>query len=31
MPSWNRTYRLFTARDNGWFNGNEKLKEVIAG
>lgn len=27
----NRTYHKLTARDNGWFNGNEKLKEVIAG
>ncbi|HRH68376.1 MAG TPA: tetratricopeptide repeat protein [Flavobacteriales bacterium] len=27
----NRTYHKLTARDNGWFNGNEKLKEIIAG
>jgi hypothetical protein len=27
----NRTFHRLTARDNGWFNANEKLKEVIAG
>ena len=27
----NRTYHRLTARDNGWFNANEKLKEVIMG
>lgn len=27
----NRTYHRLTARDNGWFNANEKLKEVVAG
>lgn len=27
----NRTYHKLTARDNGWFNANEKLKEVVAG
>ena len=26
----NRTYHRLTARDNGWFNANEKLKEVVA-
>ncbi|MFN3874405.1 MAG: tetratricopeptide repeat protein, partial [Flavobacteriales bacterium] len=25
----NRTYHRLTARDNGWFNANEKLKEVV--
>ena len=27
----NRTYHRLTARDNGWFNANEKLKETIDG
>ncbi len=27
----NRTYHRLTARDNGWFNANEKLKEIITG
>ncbi len=27
----NRTYHRLTTRDNGWFNANEKLKEVIRG
>ncbi|MEZ4738243.1 MAG: hypothetical protein R2818_02545 [Flavobacteriales bacterium] len=27
----NRTFHKLTARDNGWFNANEKLKEVVAG
>ena len=27
----NRTYHKLTARDNGWFNANEKLKEVVMG
>lgn len=27
----NRTFHRLTARDNGWFNANEKLKEVVAG
>ncbi|WKZ65689.1 MAG: hypothetical protein QY325_13085 [Flavobacteriales bacterium] len=27
----NRTYHRLTARDNGWFNANEKLKEVVMG
>lgn len=27
----NRTYHRLTARDNGWFNANEKLKEVVRG
>ncbi len=27
----NRTYHRLTARDNGWFNANEKLKEVVTG
>lgn len=27
----NRTYHRLTARDNGWFNANEKLKEIVAG
>jgi tetratricopeptide (TPR) repeat protein len=27
----NRAYHRLTARDNGWFNANEKLKEVITG
>lgn len=27
----NRTYHRLTSRDNGWFNANEKLKEVVAG
>ncbi|MEO8591579.1 MAG: tetratricopeptide repeat protein [Flavobacteriales bacterium] len=27
----NRTYHKLTARDNGWFNANEKLKEVVVG
>lgn len=26
----NRTYHRLTARDNGWFNANEKLKETVA-
>lgn len=26
----NRTFHRLTARDNGWFNANEKLKEVVA-
>lgn len=26
----NRTYHRLTARDNGWFNANEKLKESVA-
>ncbi|MCB9168842.1 MAG: tetratricopeptide repeat protein [Flavobacteriales bacterium] len=26
----NRVYHRLTARDNGWFNANEKLKEVVA-
>ncbi len=25
----NRTYHRLTSRDNGWFNANEKLKEVV--
>jgi tetratricopeptide (TPR) repeat protein len=25
----NRTYHRLTARDNGWFNANEKLKETV--
>jgi tetratricopeptide (TPR) repeat protein len=25
----NRTYHRLTTRDNGWFNANEKLKEVV--
>ena len=25
----NRTFHRLTARDNGWFNANEKLKEVV--
>ena len=25
----NRTYHRLTARDNGWFNANEKLKEIV--
>lgn len=27
----NRTFHRLTTRDNGWFNANEKLKEVVAG
>lgn len=27
----NRTYHGLTARDNGWFNANEKLKEIVVG
>ncbi len=27
----NRTYHRLTARDNGWFNANEKLKETVVG
>ncbi|TXI81124.1 MAG: hypothetical protein E6Q44_05145 [Flavobacteriales bacterium] len=27
----NRTFHRLTARDNGWFNANEKLNEVVAG
>lgn len=27
----NRTFHRLTARDNGWFNANEKLNEVIRG
>lgn len=27
----NRTYHRLTARDNGWFNANEKLKETVMG
>lgn len=27
----NRTYHRLTSRDNGWFNANEKLKEVVRG
>lgn len=27
----NRTYHRLTSRDNGWFNANEKLKEVVTG
>lgn len=27
----NRSYHRLTARDNGWFNANEKLKEVVTG
>ena len=27
----NRTFHRLTARDNGWFNANEKLKEVVTG
>jgi tetratricopeptide (TPR) repeat protein len=27
----NRTFHRLTARDNGWFNANEKLKEVVRG
>lgn len=27
----NRTFHKLTARDNGWFNANEKLNEVVAG
>ncbi|HPJ53478.1 MAG TPA: tetratricopeptide repeat protein [Flavobacteriales bacterium] len=27
----NRTYHRLTARDNGWFNANEKLNETITG
>jgi tetratricopeptide (TPR) repeat protein len=27
----NRTFHRLTARDNGWFNANEKLNEVILG
>lgn len=27
----NRTYHRLTARDNGWFNAQEKLKEVVMG
>ncbi|MBL7958155.1 MAG: hypothetical protein JNM49_09350 [Flavobacteriales bacterium] len=27
----NRAYHRLTARDNGWFNANEKLKEIVAG
>lgn len=27
----NRTFHRLTARDNGWFNANEKLKEIITG
>lgn len=27
----NRTFHRLTARDNGWFNANEKLKEVVMG
>ncbi len=27
----NRTFHRLTARDNGWFNANEKLKTVVAG
>ena len=27
----NRTYHRLTSRDNGWFNANEKLKEVVLG
>ncbi len=27
----NRTFHRLTARDNGWFNANEKLKEIVAG
>ncbi|HNI03577.1 MAG TPA: hypothetical protein PL010_03020 [Flavobacteriales bacterium] len=26
----NRTFHRLTARDNGWFNANEKLKETVA-
>jgi tetratricopeptide (TPR) repeat protein len=26
----NRTFHKLTARDNGWFNANEKLKEAVA-
>lgn len=26
----NRTFHRLTTRDNGWFNANEKLKEVVA-
>lgn len=26
----NRAYHRLTARDNGWFNANEKLKEVVS-
>src|SRR5690606_25096078 len=25
----NRTFHRLTARDNGWFNANEKLKETV--
>ncbi len=27
----NRTFHRLTARDNGWFNANEKLKEILVG
>jgi tetratricopeptide (TPR) repeat protein len=27
----NRAYHRLTSRDNGWFNANEKLKEVVSG
>jgi len=27
----NRTFHRLTTRDNGWFNANEKLKEVVVG
>ncbi len=27
----NRTFHRLTARDNGWFNANEKLNETVAG
>ncbi|MBK9765132.1 MAG: tetratricopeptide repeat protein [Flavobacteriales bacterium] len=27
----NRAFHRLTARDNGWFNANEKLKEVVVG
>lgn len=27
----NRSFHRLTARDNGWFNANEKLKEIITG
>jgi len=27
----NRTFHKLTTRDNGWFNANEKLKEVVRG